>query len=223
MAENDIQLRQQIDTLRADVVERNQHIRKLQQWVNDLHSGMYINCVYCGHRCGPKDEVPASMADVLKKHIEECPEHPLSHAKKRIAGLETVQEALCVKIELLEAEKQLHENLAENANKVLQQLLKWIENPKHGTCAFCGERGNVEPEAMEAHAEKCEKHPLHRHIQAAKRAWFLLDEIAVLISATQHPAFYPTVDDKIEEAMKLLPKPTPEECKAMRLERGGKA
>ena len=58
--------------------------KRLQQWVKDLQSGMYINCVYCGHRYGPNDEVPASMADVLKAHIEKCPEHPLSHALARL-------------------------------------------------------------------------------------------------------------------------------------------
>lgn len=61
---------------------------RLEQWVNDLQAGMYVNCVYCGHRYGPEAEVPSTMADVLKEHIEQCPEHPLSHAKARIAVLE---------------------------------------------------------------------------------------------------------------------------------------
>jgi hypothetical protein len=58
--------------------DREDEINRLKGWINDLQSGMYINCVYCGHRYGPSDEVPESMADVLKKHIEECPEHPMS-------------------------------------------------------------------------------------------------------------------------------------------------
>lgn len=53
-----------------------QELARLRQWVNDLQAGCYINCVYCGHRYGPDTEVPASMADVLKAHIEQCPEHP---------------------------------------------------------------------------------------------------------------------------------------------------
>ena len=61
---------------------------RLQQWVHDLQAGMYINCVYCGHRYGPDDEVPASMADVLKEHIEHCPKHPMSTLKARLARLE---------------------------------------------------------------------------------------------------------------------------------------
>lgn len=53
-------------------------IRRLEQWVDDLQSGMYINCVYCGWRAGTQEEgVPA---DILKAHIMECPEHPLSIA-----------------------------------------------------------------------------------------------------------------------------------------------
>ena len=66
-------------------------LSRYEQWVADLQAGMYINCVYCGHRYGPDDEVPASMADVLKAHIEVCPEHPLSKAMARIAELEKDQ------------------------------------------------------------------------------------------------------------------------------------
>lgn len=54
---------------------------RLKQWVIDLQSGMYINCVYCGHRYGPSEDTPAVMADILKEHIEVCPEHPMSKLK----------------------------------------------------------------------------------------------------------------------------------------------
>lgn len=66
-------------------------VDRLQAWVSDLQAGMYINCVYCGHRYGPDSEVPASMADVLKEHIEQCPEHPLSAAMAHIRELEAAQ------------------------------------------------------------------------------------------------------------------------------------
>ena len=52
--------------------------KRLRAWVDDLHSGMYVNCVYCGHRYGPDDETPVSMADTLKEHIKVCSEHPMS-------------------------------------------------------------------------------------------------------------------------------------------------
>ena len=57
---------------------------QLERWVEDLQSGMYINCVYCGHRYGPEDEVPATMADALKEHIEQCPKHPMSKLKAEL-------------------------------------------------------------------------------------------------------------------------------------------
>ena len=68
--------------------------KRLETWVNDLQSGMYINCVYCGHRYGPKDKVACSMRDVLKQHIEKCPVHPLSAAKKQIAALTTERDLM---------------------------------------------------------------------------------------------------------------------------------
>jgi len=54
---------------------------RLQTWVNDLHSQMFINCVYCGHRYGPNPGTPVSMSDILTTHIETCPEHPMSKLK----------------------------------------------------------------------------------------------------------------------------------------------
>lgn len=57
--------------------------RQLRQRMNDLHAGMYVNCVYCGYRYGPDKDTPVAMANVLKQHIEVCPQHPLSHMKQR--------------------------------------------------------------------------------------------------------------------------------------------
>ena len=66
-------------------------IERLRQWVNDLQSGMYINCVYCGHRYGRQKTTPVAMAEVLKRHIARCPEHPLS---KAIATLKAASHSL---------------------------------------------------------------------------------------------------------------------------------
>jgi hypothetical protein len=70
-------------------------IQYLRAWVQDLQSGMYVNCVYCGHRYGPKDfpqSIPAApkpdMAEALRKHIESCPKHPMSALRVRVARLE---------------------------------------------------------------------------------------------------------------------------------------
>lgn len=62
-------------------------IERLEQWVTDCQSGMYVNCVYCGHRYGPREDTPVAMADVLREHIEQCPKHPLSRAKAEIERL----------------------------------------------------------------------------------------------------------------------------------------
>ena len=78
---------------RAALAQATTEIERLQNWVNDLQAGMYINCVYCGHRYGPDDEVPATMADVLKEHISKCPEHPMSKQTQRIEQLEKVVNA----------------------------------------------------------------------------------------------------------------------------------
>ena len=69
----------------STICEVAAELRRLRQWVKDLQSGMYINCVYCGHRYGPKNETPDSMADVLKAHIEQCPQHPLSAVTAELA------------------------------------------------------------------------------------------------------------------------------------------
>ena len=68
--------------------EEQREIARLEKWISELQSGMYINCVYCGHRYGPDPGTPVVMADVLKEHIEKCPKHPLSEARREIAALE---------------------------------------------------------------------------------------------------------------------------------------
>lgn len=57
-------------------------LERYKRWVDDLQSGMYINCVYCGHRYGPREDTPSSMAEVLKQHVEQCPEHPMSKLRE---------------------------------------------------------------------------------------------------------------------------------------------
>ena len=67
---------------------RLQHdeIATLEQWVDDCQSGNYVNCVYCGHRYGPDDEVKPTMQQALYEHIAVCPKHPLSQAKSELAS-----------------------------------------------------------------------------------------------------------------------------------------
>jgi hypothetical protein len=71
-----------------------QEITRLKLWIDQLQSGMYINCVYCGHCYGPKDKVPSSMADALKLHIAQCPQHPMHSILKTLkAGRDLVSAA----------------------------------------------------------------------------------------------------------------------------------
>ncbi len=75
------------ENLLAVIRGKDVEIKRLQDWVNDLHSGMYINCVYCGHRYGPADDVPSTMSQVLYDHIAVCPKHPLFEARAEIERL----------------------------------------------------------------------------------------------------------------------------------------
>lgn len=65
---------------------------QLEVWIDDLQSGMYINCVYCGHRYGPNSgphtkDFNLTMRKALEDHIASCPKHPLSFAKQEIKKL----------------------------------------------------------------------------------------------------------------------------------------
>lgn len=79
-----------------EIVRLSAEITNLRCWVDDLQSGMFVNCVYCGHRYGPRETTPAtipeggglpSMAEALTAHIERCPKHPLAAARAEIAVL----------------------------------------------------------------------------------------------------------------------------------------
>jgi hypothetical protein len=69
---------------------------RLRRWVNDLQAGMTVNCVYCGHSYGPRTTTPASMADVLKAHVEQCPAHPMSKLRAALVKLVNATSGLAV-------------------------------------------------------------------------------------------------------------------------------
>lgn len=79
------------EALLGDFTSTLSELEKTKQWVADCQSGMYVNCVYCGHRYGPEDEVPVAMADMLKEHIEQCPKHPMSALKKALESVWSVR------------------------------------------------------------------------------------------------------------------------------------
>ena len=99
---------------------------ELEQWVDDLQSGMYINCVYCGHRYGPNSVGKTTMRKALGKHISKCPKHPLSAAKAEITVLkESVEswkrEYRLINAAQIAAEERVKELEAEN--KRLRKIL----------------------------------------------------------------------------------------------------
>lgn len=74
--------------------DQQAEIARLREWVNDLQSGMYINCVYCGHRYGPREDTPVAMSEVLKEHIRQCPEHPLAKSESQMAEIRAKLESI---------------------------------------------------------------------------------------------------------------------------------
>lgn len=93
-------------------------VKRLWRWIHDLQSGMYINCVYCGHRYGPSDEHAAtivddgatpSMQDALKAHIEECPEHPMSQLHAQTKLMQAVVDAAVVLEDSERKYRQIHD------------------------------------------------------------------------------------------------------------------
>ena len=78
--------RDSFGNLACHVLALAAEVHQLRHWIDDLHSGMYISCVYCGHRYGPEDEVAPSMADALKEHCERCPKHPMVPSRPRSNG-----------------------------------------------------------------------------------------------------------------------------------------
>ena len=67
---------------------------RYKQWIDDLQSELYVNCVYCGYRYGRGEITSISMKDVLHKHIEQCTQHPMSALKKEVESLKNENEQL---------------------------------------------------------------------------------------------------------------------------------
>lgn len=72
---------------RVDVPRLVAEVERLQQWVADLQSGLWLNCVYCGHRYGPGEPTSA-----LTAHIERCPAHPMSQLRADVERLTSLLE-----------------------------------------------------------------------------------------------------------------------------------
>ncbi len=73
-------LKDAIKDLKGRMEHQHGEVLHLKTWVGDLLSGMYINCVYCGHRYPPG--TPDVQDRALYDHIMECPKHPVSKLSK---------------------------------------------------------------------------------------------------------------------------------------------
>lgn len=82
-AERDRQYAENVNQIH-ERTKLEREVERLTQWIHDLQSDMYINCVYCGYRYGPNGQVPVTMAQVLKDHVEKCEKHQMHemHALK---------------------------------------------------------------------------------------------------------------------------------------------
>ena len=83
---------QELDRHRRDhakeIARFQENLASAEKWIDDLQAKLYINCVYCGHRYGPGEEITTTMRSALFQHIARCPKHPLSVLRlgvKRIA------------------------------------------------------------------------------------------------------------------------------------------
>jgi hypothetical protein len=99
----------------AMVTERDE----ARAWVRDLQSGMYINCVYCGHRYGPEKDTPVAMADVLKEHIAQCPRHPMSALKTQAERAEARIADLRDAIELARSDRHMPDRVEVTLSRAL--------------------------------------------------------------------------------------------------------
>ncbi len=67
--------------------KQHKEIKELDKWIDDLQAGMYINCVYCGHRFKSNPEIYPTMQEVLHEHMENCSKHPLFKANQELKRL----------------------------------------------------------------------------------------------------------------------------------------
>jgi len=95
---------------------------RMTAWVEDLQSGMYVNCVYCGHRYGPGATTPVSMSDALREHVEQCSEHPMSALRAEVdRWVEHYADLLITGLEIESAHNNLRKSVQEYIASELAQ------------------------------------------------------------------------------------------------------
>lgn len=98
-----------------------QETERLQRWVDDLQSGLWINCVYCGHRYGPGDTTAPTMREALYRHVAACEKHPLAQERKKSQELlETVTRLRAVIEDLKRAARNRPSVALDQMEKILE-------------------------------------------------------------------------------------------------------
>lgn len=145
---------------------------KLKQWVHDLQSGMFINCVYCGHRYGPKDQMPATLVAADPAKIKAI-QAKLSHLPKTIELKQYRRQFAEIYLDRPATDKEVTmsgDAMTDTWNGTdasLRDLKTWV--PLY--CAEFQRRlttlGNTPvtmADALKEHIKGCPKHPLSKTI-----------------------------------------------------------
>lgn len=66
-----------------DIKKLKKDNERLQKWVKKYQPHFFAKCSLCGHPYWPVNDVPDNPTELLKDHIENCPEHPMSALKRK--------------------------------------------------------------------------------------------------------------------------------------------
>lgn len=80
---------------RQRVRELGAEVDRLKAWIADLQAGMYVACVYCGHRLAGRDAASSKWSDALRAHIETCSQHPASKLKVQLEAMTIARDRAC--------------------------------------------------------------------------------------------------------------------------------
>lgn len=144
---------------------------RLKQHVADLQSGMFINCVYCGHRYGPQKDTPATVIEAdpegVKRVIAKLSHIPktieLKHYRRVFAEVYLDRPASDAEVT---CSGDAMTDTWNETDASLRDLKVWV--PLY--CKELAKRlssvgsGTTMAEALKNHIKQCPKHPLSKTI-----------------------------------------------------------
>jgi hypothetical protein len=124
--------------------------------------------------------------------------------------------------------KQCGLDLPEIGQRAVKKYQEWLAKPFEKPCPCRTYDRQVCDSPADRLAKACPDYALwfgytkglQERKKLGKRAWYILDEIAVRHSAQHRGKGLCPICDRVEEAMRLLHKPSPDECKQLFQERG---